>query len=230
MPKIAVSNSFVRPRGVVTLHIRIQLLAVLLLLRCFCEAATLFNLFFRPEDCSGDENQCWRPFFWGPPSDGGRWRARSLHHETYFIYQVCGNVSGLGAEEQEIVHDLEATLGITRVASRVSTALLFYLFIFIADGQGFLTFLLFALDPPGRQMGEEDRGAEAAIGSGRAAAGGRGKLAPAGFGGAERSDSPAMLRCCGVPTAAHSPLLGVGVDKATLQRPTARLKDPLSLI
>ena len=47
--RIARTDSFVSPKGVVTLHVRIQLLGVLLLLRCVCEASTLFNLFFTVE-------------------------------------------------------------------------------------------------------------------------------------------------------------------------------------
>ena len=79
---------------------RIQLLGVLLLLRCICEASTLLSLF--PNH----------------PGNG------------------CPQVPQTDQEQQE------------SLATHVSTALLFYVFVFLEDGQGLLTFLLFAMQPP----------------------------------------------------------------------------------
>ena len=78
--------TFIQPRGEVTLHVRIQLLGFLLLLRCMCQCTTLL----------------------------------------------------LGREIGSAVVDPSIT----------RWTLLTYMFIFFEDGQGFITFLLFALEPP----------------------------------------------------------------------------------
>lgn len=116
---IPASDSFIKPRGVVTLHVRIQLLAVLLLLRCICSAATLFNLFLGVNHLSVPCGLTQTP----PPEH----RALSLGEDGH---RTPSHRPLLSAGEERTI---------------VSSSLLFYLFIFFEDGQGFLTFLLFGL-------------------------------------------------------------------------------------
>ena len=136
---IAASDSFVKPRGVVTLHVRIQLLGVLLLLRCVCEASTLFNLFLS----SGSwEGLCWKD--WD--------NTTGLPHVAAAPYAGMDGLSPPGETDDHHPARALASAHPDVRASRVSTSLLFYVFVFFEDGQGFLTFLLFGLQSPTRVM------------------------------------------------------------------------------
>ena len=136
---IAASDSFVQPRGVVTLHVRIQLLCVLLLLRCICEATTLFQIF---------------------PSDD-RWNRLCFANQTGVPALVPAAVdmaqaapaTSLVGLASRMLHADETPPRPTAGAAEadentIIASLLFYLFVFFEDGQGFLTFLLFGLQPP----------------------------------------------------------------------------------
>jgi hypothetical protein len=123
-------QSIFNPPVVITLHVRIQLLGVLLLVTCLCEAATLFALYIGSRSGFG---LCWA-------SDAGR-------------------LQGDG--------DGDGQVG----TSRISESLLFLVFVFLEDGQGFLTFLLFGLgvqhlnQPRTAGFGRRPCGGEAAGGS-----------------------------------------------------------------
>lgn len=177
-PPIRTSNSFLKPSGPVTLHLRIQLLGVLFLLQCICEAATLISLKL------SHVPSCWGTELFKEPQ-------LIPHQDNTPVPAISAD--GHGAPTPFAAHRvLNHLSGEGLTASTIASMLLTFVFVFLQDGQAFLTFLLFALQIPAPEAEASQRRNSPSRHSGRHEDLSASRTSLRG--------SPFMLRFTGVPT------------------------------